>query len=128
MSRNIAIVREALRTNEGLLRLAPCWVPRPFNVPGGRLRLHPHDLYALGAHRGGIDERWFCSTTNARNGPGTPHDEGLSYIDVWDQRILFKDAIDEIGDPLLRDARDPFRAIWAHADAGGPPATSGTWK
>ena len=40
--------------------------------PGRRLRLHPDDLYALGAHRGGINERWFSSTTNADNGPGTP--------------------------------------------------------
>ena len=49
-------------------------------MPGGRLKLDPRDLYALGAHRGGIDERWFASTTNADNGPGTPPDEGLSYI------------------------------------------------
>ena len=49
-------------------------------MPGGRLKLDPRDLYALGAHRGGIDERWFASTTNADNGPGTPEDEGLSYI------------------------------------------------
>ncbi|MBS1831003.1 MAG: hypothetical protein JST93_37265 [Acidobacteria bacterium] len=101
MSRNIASIREALRATEGLLRLAPCWVPRPLHVPGGRLRLHPSDLYALGAHRGGIDERWFCSTTNARNGPATPPDEGLSYIDISGQRILFKQAIDEIGDEIL---------------------------
>jgi hypothetical protein len=48
--------------------------------PGRRLRLHPDDLYAYGAHRGGINERWFSSTTNADNGPGTPWDEGLSYV------------------------------------------------
>ena len=40
--------------------------------PGRRLRLHPDDLYAFGGHRGGINERWFSSTTNADNGPGTP--------------------------------------------------------
>ena len=57
------LIREALRLGEGILRLAPCWVPRSFLIPGGRLKLHPDDLYALGAHRGGIDERWFSSTT-----------------------------------------------------------------
>ena len=89
------ILGEALSEGEGLLRLAPCWVPRSFLVPGGRLKLHPHDLYALGAQRGGIDERWFSSTTPADNGPGTPPDEGLSYIDYRGQRVLLRDAVAE---------------------------------
>lgn len=101
MSNTIALLREALRANEGILRLAPCWVPRSFLMPGGRLKLDPRDLYALGAHRGGIDERWFSSTTNADNGPGTPQDEGLSYFDIDGQRVLMKTAIDEIGDEFL---------------------------
>ena len=95
------IVDQALDKNEGLLRLAPCWVPRSFLVPGGRLKLHPHDLYALGAQRGGIDERWFSSTTPADNGPGTPADEGLSYIDHDGKRALLRDAVAEAGDELL---------------------------
>jgi hypothetical protein len=96
-----AIIKEALAANEGLVRLAPCWVPRSFLMPGGRLKLDPRDLYALGAHRGGIDERWFSSTTNADNGPGTPEDEGLSYIDLNGRRVLLKKAIEEIGDEFL---------------------------
>jgi hypothetical protein len=76
---NKSLVENAIKTGEGILRLAPAWVPRSFMMPGGRLKLHPSDLYALGAHRGGINERWFASTTNASNGPGTPADEGLSY-------------------------------------------------
>jgi hypothetical protein len=95
------IVGEALHEGEGLLRLAPCWVPRAFLVPGGRLKLHPDDLYALGAQRGGIDERWFSSTTKADNGPGTPADEGLSCIDYQGKRVLLKDAVEEAGDQLL---------------------------
>jgi hypothetical protein len=70
-------------------------------MPGGRLKLDPRDLYALGAHRGGIDERWFSSTTNADNGPGTPADEGLSYIDVNGRRMLLKEAVEVIGDEFL---------------------------
>ena len=70
-------------------------------MPGGRLKLDPRDLYALGAHRGGIDERWFSSTTNADNGPGTPADEGLSYIDFNGQRVLLKEAIETAGDAYL---------------------------
>ncbi|MCC6361927.1 MAG: hypothetical protein IT165_00290 [Bryobacterales bacterium] len=95
------LLREALKTNEGIVRLAPCWVPRSFLMPGGRLKLDPRDLYAYGAHRGGIDERWFSSTTNAANGPGTPEDEGLSYIDMDGQRVLLKTAIETIGDEFL---------------------------
>ncbi|GIT31440.1 MAG: hypothetical protein Ct9H300mP1_34860 [Planctomycetaceae bacterium] len=51
----------------------------PF-VPAARspAEMHPADYYALGAHRGGIDERWFASTTPAANEGETP-DEGLSY-------------------------------------------------
>src|SRR5205823_7363913 len=56
-----AAVRQALEAGEGLLRLAPTWVPRSFLMPGRRIKLAPQDVYALGAHRGGIDERWFSS-------------------------------------------------------------------
>src|SRR5207302_1170337 len=69
----------ALDATGGLLRLAPCWVPRSFLQPGKRLKLDPRDLYAFGLNRGGIDERWFGSTTPAANENRTP-DEGLSYV------------------------------------------------
>ena len=75
-----AQVKSAIDAGGGMLRLEPSWVPRSFMIPGRRLKLHPDDLYALGGHRGGINERWFSSTTNADNGPGTPADEGLSYV------------------------------------------------
>ena len=96
-----AIVQEALNAGEGIVRFTPCWVPRSFLMPGGRLKLDPRDLYALGAHRGGIDERWFSSTTNAANGPGTPEDEGLSYLAFNGQKVLFKEAIEATGDKFL---------------------------
>jgi hypothetical protein len=58
------------------------------------LRLAEDDLYVLGAHRGGIDERWLASTTPADNGPGTPPDEGLSYVETADGAPLtLADAI-----------------------------------
>ena len=82
--------------------MEPCWVPRTFMQPGRRLRLHPDDLYALGAHRGGINERWFSSTTNADNGPGTPPDEGLSYVRLESGfRFQLKEAVSAAGDALL---------------------------
>src|SRR5580704_9982850 len=98
---NIPAIKEALGRGEGLLRLAPCWVPRSFPVPGGRLRLHPDDLYAAGAHRGGITERWFASTTRADNGPGTPPDEGLSYLVTNGKRVLLHEGIDDLGSEFI---------------------------
>ena len=93
---NRTIVQDAINAGEGILRLAPCWVPRSFMIPGRRLRLHPDDLYAFGANRGGINERWFSSTTKASNGPLTTQDEGLSYVVTSSgEKFLLKDAVDE---------------------------------
>ncbi|MFH1006868.1 MAG: hypothetical protein V1800_05105 [Candidatus Latescibacterota bacterium] len=107
-NRKRGLLKDALGAGEGILRLAPAWVPRSFLVPGGRLKLAPRDMYALGAHRGGIDERWLASTTRADNGPETPEDEGLSYVVVKDgagaEKILLKEAIELIGDRILGDA------------------------
>jgi hypothetical protein len=95
-------VKNALHSNRGLLRLKPAWVPRAFLVPGGRLKLHPDDLYALGADRGGIDERWLASTTNAENGPKTPKDEGLSYVVLENgEQMLLREVIELAGDEIL---------------------------
>ncbi len=77
---NVAgVLSSALDAGQGLLRLTPTWVPRSFLHPGRRLKLHPDDLYAYGAERGGIDERWFASTTEAAN-EGRVWHEGLSFI------------------------------------------------
>ena len=94
--------QDALAAGGGIFRLEPCWVPRTFMQPGRRLRLHPDDLYALGAHRGGINERWFSSTTNADNGPGTPPDEGLSYVRLDSgKRFQLREAVEQAGDALI---------------------------
>ena len=76
------LTENAMEQGKGILRLAPTWVPRSFCVPGRRIKLHPDDYYALGANRGGIDERWFASTTPADNGPLTSPNEGLSFVVV----------------------------------------------
>jgi len=90
--------REALEAGEGILRLFPTWVPRALQIAGGRLRLDPVDLYALGADRGGIDERWLASTTRAQNGPCTPPDEGLSYIWHNGRRMLLRDVVEQLAE------------------------------
>ncbi len=95
-------VEGLLADNGGLLRLAPCWVPRSFLQPGKRLKLHPDDLYAFGLNRGGIDERWFGSTTPAANDNRTP-DEGLSYVVDGGVRFTLQTAVAECGGAIIGD-------------------------
>jgi hypothetical protein len=105
-----AIAERAMEQGAGIVRLAPAWVPREFCVPGRRIKLHPDDYYALGGARGGIDERWFSSTTPADNGPLTSPNEGLSFIVVEDggrmQKLLLRDAVAELQGELIG------RRIW----------------
>ena len=75
--------RKVLDKGQGVLRMAPTWVPRPFNRPGRRLRLHPDDLFAMGMERGAIVERWFSSLTRVETKGAGPN-EGLSSVNVDD--------------------------------------------
>ena len=93
-------LQAALDAGGGLLRLTPTWVPRSFLHPGRRIKLAPSDWYAFGAHRGGIDERWFASTTEAMNENRTP-DEGLSYATFEGQRFLLRDAVSSAGARMI---------------------------
>ncbi len=94
-------IKNAIEAGDGILRLAPTWVPRSFLMPGRRIKLAPQDLYAYGAHRGGIDERWFASTTPAAN-ENREIDEGYSYVVVNGERsFLLKDAVDVEGQKLV---------------------------
>src|ERR1700722_9462335 len=101
-----SLVEGALNDGGGLLRLAPCWVPRSFLQPGKRLKLPPQDLYAFGLNRGGIDERWFASTTPCANENRTP-DEGLSYVVAAGKRFTLPHAVKELGEQLIG------QAIWS---------------
>lgn len=98
-----SILNQAMDATGGILRLTPTWVPRSFLHPGKRIKLHPHDWYAYGAHRGGIDERWFGSTTEAANDGRVWH-EGLSFVTFQGQHFLLKDAVQESGSRLIGSA------------------------
>ncbi|MCL1795634.1 MAG: hypothetical protein FWG37_01955 [Clostridia bacterium] len=102
---SIRIIEQALEQGKGIVRLAPNWVPRSFCRPGRRLRLHPDDYFALGLARGGIDERWFSSTTPADNGPLTAEHEGLSYIVTQDgkHKALLLEAVTELKGQIIGD-------------------------
>lgn len=98
-------IEKAFKQGNGVLRLAPNWVPRSFCVPGRRIKLHPDDYYVLGGERGGIDERWFSSTTPAKNGPLTGEYEGLSFVvfeeDGKVEQILLADCVNELKGRLI---------------------------
>ncbi len=93
------VAAELSRTG-GLLRLAPAWVPRSFLQPGLRIKLHPDDTYAYGLNRGGIDERWFASTTETAN-EGRAADEGLNYCVVGKERFTLRQAVADGGATLI---------------------------
>lgn len=97
------LAADAIKEGGGILRLSPTWVPRSFLQPGRRLKLHPQDYYALGTHRGGIDERWFGSTTVTTN-EGAPDDEGLSYCVFGGEKFTLRDAISELGAEIIGDS------------------------
>ncbi len=104
----------ALDHGQGVLRMAPNWVPRSFCVPGRRIKLHPDDYFALGGARGGIDERWLSSTIRADNGPLTGADEGLSFaVGPEGDRLPFDEVVADLAADLIGER------LWT--DYGGWP-------
>ena len=98
-------IKEILESGEGILSMAPNWVPRPFNRPGKRIRLHPDDYYAMGLKRGAIVERWFSSVTKVET-DGAGEFEGMSFVNTdgnTGHLVLFKDFVDELGAGLIGD-------------------------
>lgn len=98
-----SLLAQAMEEGGGLLRLTPNWVPRVFCKPGRRIKLAQTDWYALGLDRGGIDERWFASTTEADN-VGRTEDEGLSYVRVAGKRFTLVEAVAEGKGQIVGDA------------------------
>ena len=99
----MSVIRDTFEKGDGILQLTPTWVPRPFNRPGRRLRLHPDDLFAMGMERGAIVERWFSSITHSET-KGAGSCEGMSFVNIDDNPdhvILFKDFVDELGAELI---------------------------
>lgn len=95
---------ELLKKGGGILHLTPTWVPRPFNEPGRRLRLHPDDYFAYGMDRGGICERWIGSVANAHNGEKTTEFEGLSFVladEETNEKVLLREVIEQLGADVI---------------------------
>ena len=94
----------ALDAGDGIVRLAPTWVPRAFCTPGRRLKLHPDDYFPFQQGRGGIDERWLSSTVHADNGPLTGELEGVSLVVGPDGNLMPFDAfVQHHGAQLIGD-------------------------
>jgi hypothetical protein len=98
------LMEKTLKQGEGIFRLNPTFIPRPFGKAGHRLRLHPDDYYAYGIERGSIKERWMTSTNVAQNGPLAGPEEGLSFVAVAygsDEKFSLKEAIQALGADLV---------------------------
>lgn len=109
------LIRETYHKNEGILKLIPVFVPRQFSSPGHRLRLHPDDYFALGTVRGGIKERWFCSTIAANNGPLAPADEGMSYVSYGttpEEKFSLKEAVEVLREKLVGEKMMELYGGW----------------
>ncbi|MCL2248141.1 MAG: hypothetical protein FWC13_02610 [Oscillospiraceae bacterium] len=101
---NIELIKKTFEAGDGIFRLNPVFVPRPFGKAGQRLRLHPDDYYALGTKRGSMKERWLASTITCSNGPLAQEDEGLSYVAVShesDERFTLKEAVETLKEQLI---------------------------
>ncbi|NND98192.1 MAG: hypothetical protein HKN47_12765, partial [Pirellulaceae bacterium] len=99
------VLDSAMDAGGGLLQLTSTRVPRSFLHPVGRTKLHPEDYYRFGADRGGIDERWFDSTTEADN-EGRVWHEGLSFCLFEGQNFLLRDAVSERGKDRVGESID----------------------
>ena len=101
---NKDLIENTLKKGEGVFRLNPNFIPRPFGVEGRRLRLHPDDYFAYGLARGSIKERWMASTNIAQNGPLAGPEEGLSFVAVdyaSDEKFSLKEAIEVLGAAVI---------------------------
>ena len=111
----MSTLKKVFEAGKGILQLTPTWVPRGFNEPGHRLRLHPDDYYALGMSRGGICERWLGSITKALNGPETGETEGMSYVladKKTKEKILLSEFVDELGSSLIGETLMEKYGTW----------------
>ncbi len=98
------LIYETFERGQGIFRLLPAFVPFRFNQPGGRLRLHPDDLYSLGLQYGSVKERWFCSTLQSFGKDSLHTEIGLSYVAVSPdslEKFEFREAVVELGQDLI---------------------------
>lgn len=98
MSRGV--LDHALNAGKGILRLMPNWIPRTFNRPGKRLRLHPNDYLGFGIQRGFIEERWLSATTCTQLDAGDA-EEGLSKVCFADNQSTLREAVELFGEELI---------------------------
>ena len=102
-------LNNALDAGKGVLRLFPTWVPRTFCVPGKRMKLHPDDLYAFGAHRGGIEVK---RRHRGRSATATGSSLGISRCSELPCREMRQDGAPRASatsspKALMRDSRTP---------------------
>ena len=123
MSKEERLLGEELDSTNGILRLAPAFVPRT-SYPGmGRLGLKE---YYVSPERGWICERWLASSVEADN-PVKVQDEGLSFIGFTSGAgtLSLRDALQLLperllGDRYAREHENRFGVLTKVLDIGAP--------
>ncbi|MDQ0361467.1 hypothetical protein [Breznakia pachnodae] len=99
---NKTLIRKTFHDGDGILRMVPNFIPVKFGISGHRLKIHPNDYYKFGTDAGTIMERWLCAVNGTRSKNSKSPNQGCSYFITEDgQKILFKDAINELKDELI---------------------------
>ena len=113
------LIRPTFERGQGIFRLLPAFVPFRFNQAGGRLHLHPDDLYPLGLEYGSVKERWFCSVLHAYGKDSSHPEIGFSMVAVdahSPEKFPFRDAIEELGRDLIgAELMDQYHTWPMHA-------------
>ena len=123
-----SVLENALKVGEGLSRLTPTWVPRFFLHPGKRIRLNPKHYFANDAERGGIDERWFASTTEFAN-VGRIRHEGLRFCSFDGNNFLLRDAVAEAGGEIENSRSEPWVGLrYCSLDTFDSDSAVGTYQ
>ena len=111
------LAADALSTGNGILRLAPTWVPRSFPQPGRRLKLHPNDYYAMGMHRGNIEEMTLQTPVMIRFG------------DMTDDEVFVVESKAKEGVTFENTGQDPLVGLrYFGPDAQPNAPANGAWK
>lgn len=122
-SENERLLKEELSATNGVLRLAPSFVPRTLYPGMGRLGLKD---YYMGPSRGWICERWLASSVEAIN-PVRVENEGLSFISFTQKqaKLLLREAFkilpgELLGDKYAAEHGNRFGVLTKVLDIGAP--------
>lgn len=117
------VLNEELKATNGILRLAPTFVPRTDTTALGRLGVKE---FYISPERGYVSERWIASSVEAIN-PVKVQDEGLSFISFTSRslNLSLREALQILpgrllGDKYAEEHENNFGVLTKVLDSGTP--------